>query len=122
MRTGAFQGIEKLRGLYAHDDPSLRLLEEKEAKLRRAIDAAKLAEYPEVQAIVEDGKRHIRQINALLLADDTLDEKTRTGLMYERDTHEFYLSRFSAEIAVREAQASERWVEQQLAIEDKKTS
>lgn len=115
MRTNAFTLLEKLRKHYADDAESLSLLDKKEEALRTAINATKLKDYPEIKAVVKDSRERVHAINAVLLNQSELDEKTRYGLLCERDAHEFYLARLSAERAVVSIKSFEAYLEKQLA-------
>ncbi len=97
-RTGLFADINTLRQFY-DDMPSQRLLDQKEQLLRTAINSKSLGELEEIQIIIKDAETRIDEINTILLMPLGIPEKEIHALVYERDAHEFYLSRFSAERA-----------------------
>ena len=90
--------LSKLRKEYLNPQEQKDISKTEEA-LRRNIKRTKLAERVEVQEIIEESVKSIKDINFLLSNDESLEERERRDLFAERRVHKFWLSRFDGERA-----------------------
>jgi hypothetical protein len=114
VRSQGFALIARLRAQLLESPESLTILDEKEGQLREAIAAAKVGELPEIRSVVEKGRAQVRSINLLLLSDEPLERHDRAALLRERAAHEFYLSRFSPDVAMKRIERLEEYLQAHL--------
>ena len=106
--------ISKLREYYIDDEPSQRLLDEKEEELRNALAAKQVQDMPAIQALIKSAQENVEAINVILQNDKELKSDERRALMGERDAHEFYIDRLNAEESDKKVKALEEYLEKKV--------
>lgn len=110
-RSQGFSHIQTLRSAYltnsSLDPEDLPFFDKQEQELRLAIEQAQISEIPVVKEMIKESEEIILTIDQTLRYKVDLSEKERAALMGERDAHEFYLGRLSAERALATRKAIE---------------
>ncbi len=112
--------LNKLRDIYKSSEDQ-KLIDEIEQKIRNNITKSKVIDRPEIQAVVEDAKKRVTEINILLAYDEELNAPTeearvkRWGLFRERSIHQFYLDRFGVKNIEAELESLDKYIDSRIA-------
>ena len=106
--------IRKLREYWSDDEDSLKFVVGVEKRLRALVLKEKLSDSKAISDIVEDARRRISAINAILTNDEELPEMKRKLMFHERKVFQFFLDRLDGKKLDQQYEAVGRLLDEEL--------